>query len=179
MKVLDAGTQLLDDRDVLGYIHDKHHQHATLSALTSANGRTPTSRPANFTHALRTHEQHITHADRPFAGNARYDGEARYLTAVMRRLEGRVQLTKTELLMVVNHRPHVREFLLPMIEDVEARLGEEEQQWIVDTVVDVLGKPGKVGVRDGDGDGEGDDKARKEGEVKEDGKSKGDVEMTG
>lgn len=43
--------------------------------------------------------------------------------------------------MLVNHRPHKRELLLPMIEDVDARFSEDEQQWIVDSVAEVLGVP--------------------------------------
>lgn len=60
----------------------------------------------------------------------------------MTRLDAsKAKLTKTELLMIANHRPHKRELLLPMVEEVDVRFSDEEQQWIVDTVADVLGVP--------------------------------------
>ena len=59
----------------------------------------------------------------------------------MKKLEPRVKLTKTELLMIVNHRPHKRELLLPMIEDIDSRVGEEDQLWMVNTIIEVLGMP--------------------------------------
>lgn len=72
----------------------------------------------------------------------------------MQKLEPRVQLTKTELLMLVNHRPHAEVLLVPMIEDIEARFGEEEQGFIVSTVVEVLGKPNVVTMRQEGGEEE-------------------------
>ena len=62
----------------------------------------------------------------------------------MKKLEPRVKLTKTELLMVVNHRPHKRELLLPMIEDIDSRVSEEDQLWMVETIIEVLGMPAPV-----------------------------------
>jgi len=43
--------------------------------------------------------------------------------------------------MIVNHRPHSTEFLFPLVEDINGRFSEEDQQFIVDTVVEVLGMP--------------------------------------
>lgn len=76
---------------------------------------------------------------------------------LMTRLDGsKAKLTKTELLMIANHRPHKRELLLPMVEEVDVRFSEEEQQWIVDTVVEVLGVPQTATAGDeGQGEQEG------------------------
>ena len=141
MKILDAGSKVLDDHDVLLYIRSKQAQHKSYDAGSKAQNRPKTKRPANFLRALQKHEEHLTHAERPFSNNAKYDDESAFLVALMQALEPRAQLTKTELLMLANHRPHLREFLLPMVEDVDARFDEETQQFIVDTVVEVLGRP--------------------------------------
>ena len=140
MKILDAGTSLLDDRDVLAYIRDKEAQHVAYAQSARKADIPKTKRPANFLRALKKHSEHLSHAERPFKNNDLYDDDSKYLTTLMQKLEPKVQLTKTELLMLVNHRPHKREFLLPMVEDVEARFSEDQQQWIVDTVVEVLGR---------------------------------------
>jgi len=141
MKILDAGTSVLDDRDVLAYIHSKVEHHKTFDAASKEAGRSRTKRPGNFIRALKKHQEHLEHKERPFINNPHYDEEGQYAGKLMERLEPRVQLTKTELLMLVNHRPHVREFLLPMVEDVDTRVKEEDQDWIVEQVIDVLGRP--------------------------------------
>jgi len=141
MKILDAGTSVLDDRDVLAYIHSKHAAHKAFDASSKEANRSRTKRPGNFVRALKKHQEHLEHAERPFINNEHYDGEGQYAGKLMERLEPRVQLTKTELLMLVNHRPHVREFLLPMVEDIDSRVAEEDQDWIVEQVIDILGRP--------------------------------------
>lgn len=53
MKILDAGTEMLDDKDVLKYILDKRAQHKTEDVATKRDGRTKNNRPANYMRALK------------------------------------------------------------------------------------------------------------------------------
>lgn len=170
MKILDAGTQVLDDRDVLAYIREKHAQNSTYAANHKNESKATSKRPENFLRALRRHEEHLNHAERPFRDNDRYDADGEYAVKLMQKmseLDKEKQLTKTELLMLINHRPASREMLLPMVEDIESRFSEEEQEWIVEQVVEVLGQPGATAEEDG------------QAEAGDEGGHKGDVEMAG
>ena len=132
---------MLDDADVLRFIKEKREQHGAEDARAKNEQRPKSKRPYNYMRSLQKHEKHLENAERPFLNNPRYDENGEYLQTLVTRLEEHVKLTKTELLMIANHRPHGRELLLPMIEDIEARFSEEQQQEIVDIVVDVLGRP--------------------------------------
>lgn len=87
------------------------------------------------------HEQHLNDKDRPFLNNPKYDNDSRYLTRLMQTLSPRVQLTKSEYLVLVNQRPYRRAHLAAMIEDIETRFSHDDQNFIRDTVVEVLGLP--------------------------------------
>jgi len=148
---------MLDDADVLRFIKDKRKQHEAENTRAREERRAKTQRPANYMRSLKKHEEYLEHTERPFMNNARYDNDATYLVDLLQKLEPHAKLTKTELLMVANHRPHKRELLLPMIEDIDSRFSEEQQQAIVSVVVDVLGEPsasvengGQVAEADGD-----------------------------
>ncbi|KAF2149449.1 hypothetical protein K461DRAFT_271048 [Myriangium duriaei CBS 260.36] len=133
MKILDAGTKTLSDHDVLTFV----------KAQRAAYAEEPKTfpRPANYLRALQRHQEHLEHHERPFANNTKYDAKGAYALKLMELLEPSVQLTKTELLMLINHRPYKRELLLPMIEDVETRYTDEQQALIVEKVAEVLGMP--------------------------------------
>lgn len=140
MKILDAGTEMLDDRDVLNYIALKRKQHEAEDIDSKHSGLKPAKRPENFLRALKKHEEHLSNPERPFASNPAYDSQGQYLWELMRRLKD-LELTKPELLMLVNHRPYRRSQLQPMIEDVESRYTEAQQERIRVAVVEVLGMP--------------------------------------
>jgi len=145
MKILNAGTELLDDKDVLKYIKDKREQHKAEDQRAKVENRTVTKRPANYLRILKKTEEHLEHFERPFKNNPKYDEDERYLTLLISKLQSRVKLTKPEIIMLLNHRPGSIEFMTPMIEDIDARVpNEEDQQWIVDTVVEVLGVPNRA-----------------------------------
>ncbi|PNS14957.1 DNA-directed RNA polymerase III subunit rpc9 [Sphaceloma murrayae] len=144
MKILDAGTKVLSDHEVLQFILAKRKEHTDEDAAAKAEGRGVFRRPDKFLLALQRHEYHLNHKRRPFLDNASYKPDESHILKLMTTLEPRVQLTKTELLMLVNHRPHNKEMMLPMIEDVDSRYSEEDQLWIVEKVVEVLGEPRPV-----------------------------------
>lgn len=50
-QILDAGTEVLDDADVLKFIREKRAQHKSEDALAKTEGR-KNNRPANYTKAL-------------------------------------------------------------------------------------------------------------------------------
>lgn len=140
---------MLDDYDVLKFIRQKQVQHASDDEAAKSSGLKPVPRPPNYIRALQKHETHLLHPDRPFLSNPAYDDKSLYLTRLMATLSPRVSLTKTEYLVLVNMRPYRRKQLAAMIEDVDARFGVEEQNFIRDTVVAVLGiKEGSEGNED-------------------------------
>ncbi|KAI5209951.1 hypothetical protein E4T39_00488 [Aureobasidium subglaciale] len=156
-KILDAGTEVLDDYDVLKFIRDKRVQIKAEKEQSKEEGRPSTSRPANLMKALQKvrksillaamyralticqHEEHLNDKERPFVNNPRYDNDSRYLNKLMQTLGPRVQLTKSEYLILANQRPYRRSHLAAMIEDADTRFTTEEQNFIRDAVVDILG----------------------------------------
>ncbi|CAD0083242.1 unnamed protein product [Aureobasidium vineae] len=145
MKILDAGTEVLDDHDVLRFIRDKRVQIKAEKEQSKEEGRPNTHRPANFMKSLQKHEEHLSDKDRPFLNNPRYDDNSQYLNKLMQTLGPRVQLTKSEYLILANQRPYRRAHLAAMIEDVDTRFTMEEQNFIRDTVAEILGFPEEEG----------------------------------
>lgn len=95
------------------------------------------------------HEQHLTSPDRPFHNNSLYEDEPLYVNKLVQTLSPRVSLTKTEYLVLVNMRPFRRRHLAAMIEDVDSRFSLEQQNFIRDAVVEILGmKEGLEGNED-------------------------------
>ncbi|KAF1349573.1 hypothetical protein BDV97DRAFT_171167 [Delphinella strobiligena] len=138
MKILDAGTQVLDDYDVLKFIREKKAQHEAEDAAAKTDGR-KTDRPIAYKKALEKHEEHLTSPHRPFINNPHYMPQSLYLTRLMQTLSPIVSLTKTEYLVLANMAPYRRKQLGAMIEDVDARFTVEQQNFIRDVCVRVLG----------------------------------------
>ncbi|KAH0379439.1 hypothetical protein E4T50_08311 [Aureobasidium sp. EXF-12298] len=145
MKILDAGTEVLDDYDVLKFIRDKRAQIKAEKDQAKEEGRPNTHRPANFMKSLQKHEEHLSDKDRPFLNNPKYDNDSQYLNKLMQTLGPRVHLTKSEYLILANQRPYRRAHLAAMIEDADTRFTPEEQNFIRDTVAEILGFPEEDG----------------------------------
>ena len=128
LQVLDAGTKALSDHEVLAFVKTQLATYETEPKNFL--------RPENHRRALLRHRDHLQ--DR-CSDDAEHKAGDDYMFRLMDALEPSVQLTKTELLMLVNHRPTKRELLLPLIEDVETRYSDDQQQLIVDNVAHVLG----------------------------------------
>ncbi|THY24033.1 hypothetical protein D6D01_05735 [Aureobasidium pullulans] len=143
MKILDAGTEVLDDYDVLKFIRDKRAQIKEEKEQSKQEKRPNSYRPANLMKSLQKHEEHLTDKDRPFLDNPRYDNNSQYLNKLMQTLGPRVQLTKSEYLTIANQRPFRRSHIAAMIEDADTRFTMEEQNFIRDAVTDILGIPEK------------------------------------
>ncbi|THZ81378.1 hypothetical protein D6C84_06644 [Aureobasidium pullulans] len=143
MKILDAGTEVLDDYDVLKFIRDKRAQIKEEKEQSKQEKRPNSYRPANLMKSLQKHEEHLTDKDRPFLDNPHYDNDSQYLNKLMQTLGPRVQLTKSEYLTIANQRPFRRSHIAAMIEDADTRFTMEEQNFIRDAVTDILGIPEK------------------------------------
>lgn len=85
------------------------------------------------------HEEHLADEERPFHNNPKYDNDSQYLNKLMQTLAPRVQLTKSEYLVLANQRPYRRSHLSAMIEDIDTRFSVEDQNFIRDVVIEVLG----------------------------------------
>ncbi|THY85343.1 hypothetical protein D6C95_07906 [Aureobasidium pullulans] len=143
MKILDAGTEVLDDYDVLKFIRDKRAQIKEEKEQSKQEKRPNSYRPANLMKSLQKHEEHLIDKDRPFLDNPHYDNNSQYLNKLMQTLGPRVQLTKSEYLTIANQRPFRRSHIAAMIEDADTRFSMEEQNFIRDAVTDILGIPEK------------------------------------
>ncbi|THV86434.1 hypothetical protein D6D27_07644 [Aureobasidium pullulans] len=143
MKILDAGTEVLDDYDVLKFIRDKRAQIKEEKEQSKQEKRPNSYRPANLMKSLQKHEEHLADKDRPFLDNPHYDNNSQYLNKLMQTLGPRVQLTKSEYLTIANQRPFRRSHIAAMIEDADTRFSMEEQNFIRDAVTDILGIPEK------------------------------------
>ncbi|THX78494.1 hypothetical protein D6D05_05338 [Aureobasidium pullulans] len=143
MKILDAGTEVLDDYDVLKFIRDKRAQIKEEKEQSKQEKRPNSYRPANLMKSLQKHEEHLTDKDRPFLDNPHYDNNSQYLNKLIQTLGPRVQLTKSEYLTIANQRPFRRSHIAAMIEDADTRFTMEEQNFIRDAVTDILGIPEK------------------------------------
>ncbi|CAD0094631.1 unnamed protein product [Aureobasidium mustum] len=141
MKILDAGTEVLDDYDVLKFIRDKRAQIKAEKDQAKEEGRPNSHRPANFMKSL----QRYRTSDRSFLNNPKYDNDSQYLNKLMQTLGPRVHLTKSEYLILANQRPYRRAHLAAMIEDADTRFTLEEQNFIRDTVAEILGFPEEDG----------------------------------
>ncbi|KIW02619.1 hypothetical protein, variant 2 [Verruconis gallopava] len=85
---------------------------------------------------------------------------------LVQRLTGReFKLLPSEALMVVNHRPILREELSGLLEELEDRMSEEKQDRLLELVSKELGRvraddgDGANGADDEDDEGEGEDEA--------------------
>ena len=58
LKILDAGTEVLDDYDVLKFIRNKRAQIKTEKEQSKEEGRPNTHRPANFMKSLQKVSHH-------------------------------------------------------------------------------------------------------------------------
>lgn len=123
----------------MNFIKEQQARYDAVDAEAKKSNQPVFPRPENYIHSLKRHLTHLQNVERPFENNEQYDTQSKHINRLMRALEPKVQLTKTELLMLLNHRPTNIDFLLPLIEDVEARYTVEEQQFIVEQVCVVLG----------------------------------------
>ncbi|KXL49448.1 hypothetical protein M433DRAFT_8852 [Acidomyces richmondensis BFW] len=176
MKILDAGTTLLSNADVLHWIQAKRAQHAREDAADKARGIAPTARPSNYLSALKKHERELTSPKYPYrncpaAYAPDYEGMRRFENLFVERIIeplgdkyrgkgmsaaeldktlGKEQemksLTETEMLVVYNLAPRCMELLQPMIENCEERFTSEEQERIVECVMEAY----RYGERKGD-----------------------------
>ncbi|KIW02618.1 hypothetical protein, variant 1 [Verruconis gallopava] len=160
MKIKDPGTQQIPNGLVLHHVTE-------LEAKYIAQKRMNTI-PDNLKAAIRDVKTNLSRpptvhpADQVAAGTI----PKKRVVRLVQRLTGReFKLLPSEALMVVNHRPILREELSGLLEELEDRMSEEKQDRLLELVSKELGRvraddgDGANGADDEDDEGEGEDEA--------------------
>ncbi|KAL2265466.1 hypothetical protein VTJ83DRAFT_6566 [Remersonia thermophila] len=140
MKVLESQNALLSNYEVYQHILDQRRSN-------KANNRRV---PANAHKIMNEVMAYLTTSPSPLANQ---EEKQDYTPEAIPRLLERLreaglpgELTKGELLSILNLRPSSSALLSTAIEDMEERFSEEEQNRIVDIIAEVLGRsdPGEA-----------------------------------
>ncbi|CAD6442212.1 34a7413f-76c0-498e-bef9-158266d19e0a [Sclerotinia trifoliorum] len=127
MKILEAQSATLTNFEVYTHLKDIQTKHRT-------GGR----RPGNLDNVMKELIQYLEEAPSPLAQKP-----CPYKEDTIRNLLEQLRpydLTKAEILMIINHRPTSMENLNIIIEELELRFPDENEQWaIIDIVKEVLG----------------------------------------
>ncbi|KAF7863951.1 hypothetical protein EAF04_006916 [Stromatinia cepivora] len=127
MKILEAQSAILTNFEVYTHLKDTQTKHRT-------GGR----RPGNLDNVMKELIQYLEEAPSPLAQKP-----CPYKEDTIRNLLEQLRpydLTKAEILMIINHRPTSMENLNIIIEELELRFPDENEQWaIIDVVKEVLG----------------------------------------
>ncbi|APA09430.1 hypothetical protein SS1G_12234 [Sclerotinia sclerotiorum 1980 UF-70] len=127
MKILEAQSATLTNFEVYTHLKDVQTKHRT-------GGR----RPGNLDNVMKELIQYLEEAPSPLAQKP-----CPYKEDTIRNLLEQLRpydLTKAEILMIINHRPTSMENLNIIIEELELRFPDENEQWaIIDIVKEVLG----------------------------------------
>ncbi|KAB8304281.1 hypothetical protein MFRU_002g04300 [Monilinia fructicola] len=127
MKILEAQSATLTNYEVYTHLKDIQSKHRT-------GGR----RPGNLDNVMKELIQYLEEAPSPLAQKpCPYKQDTiKTLLAQLRPFE----LTKAEILMIINHRPTTMPNLNNIIEELETRFPDENDQWaILDIISEVLG----------------------------------------
>ncbi|KAA8574902.1 hypothetical protein EYC84_004140 [Monilinia fructicola] len=127
MKILEAQSATLTNYEVYTHLKDIQNKHRT-------GGR----RPGNLDNVMKELIQYLEEAPSPLAQKpCPYKQDTiKALLAQLRPFE----LTKAEILMIINHRPTTMPNLNNIIEELETRFPDENDQWaILDIISEVLG----------------------------------------
>ncbi|PQE06591.1 hypothetical protein CJF31_00009734 [Rutstroemia sp. NJR-2017a BVV2] len=126
MKILEAQSATLTNFEV--YKHLKEIQ---------TKPRTGGRRPGNLDNVVKELLQYLEEAPSPFAEKpCPYNDET--IRTLLERLRP-YNLTKAEVLMILNHRPTNLENLNTIIEEMEFRISDDDQWAVVEIVKEVLG----------------------------------------
>ncbi|ESZ97324.1 hypothetical protein SBOR_2287 [Sclerotinia borealis F-4128] len=127
MKILEAQSATLTNFEVYTHLKDIQNKHRT-------GGR----RPGNLDNVMKELMQYFEEAPSPLAQKpCPYKPDT--IKILLERLRS-FDLTKAEILMIINHRPTSMENLNIIIEELELRFPDENDQWaIIDVVKEVLG----------------------------------------
>lgn len=146
---------MLCDSEVLSFIQEKRAQLTPEDLKPTRKKRHSLARPQNLVGALRRHETYLNSEERPFRDNGLYDKKQTYLMTFMARMEKQIKLTRSEMLMVVNLRPHTAQLLSPLIEEYETRMDDEKREKVLAVIEETLGQAQALNVAGEEGqDGE-------------------------
>ncbi|KAI9648224.1 hypothetical protein NHQ30_002856 [Ciborinia camelliae] len=127
MKILEAQSATLTNFEVYTHLKDIQNKHRT-------GGR----RPGNLDNVMKELTQYLEEAPSPLAQKpCPYKEDT--IKTLLEQLRP-FDLTKAEILMIINHRPTSMVTLNNIIEELEFRFPDENDQWaIIDVVSGVLG----------------------------------------
>lgn len=119
--ILDSGTVVVSNADVLHWVRCKRAQHIRDDAEDKAAGRSKAQRPANFMRSLRKHEQELSDAKHPYTANpGAYEGNNR-----VRAISVFVERCDEELLYPLEEQYRQKGLSL---QDLRAALREEHEK---------------------------------------------------
>ncbi|QSZ37496.1 hypothetical protein DSL72_008594 [Monilinia vaccinii-corymbosi] len=127
MKILEAQSATLTNYEVYTHLQDIQYKHRT-------GGR----RPGNLDNVMKELIQYFEEAPSPLAQKpCPYKGDT--IKTLLQQLRP-FDLTKAEILMIINHRPTTMPNLNNIIEELDTRFPDENDQWaILDIISEVLG----------------------------------------
>ncbi|TVY56221.1 DNA-directed RNA polymerase III subunit rpc9 [Lachnellula cervina] len=144
MKILEAQSATLTNYEVYTHLVDQGNRYQDIRkyAEKDKNGKIPENvvrRPGNLWTLRKELLEYFREAPSPLACQPipYNDGTIRTLLKELRRWE----ITKGEVIMMLNLRPTTLENLNSIIQEMEGRFGEEDQTGILDVITRVLGKP--------------------------------------
>lgn len=144
MKILESQNALLSNFEVYQHIVDQRARNKTQNRRV----------PGNAHHIMNEVVAYLSKKPSPLEDQETQTYSAAAIPSLLEKLrEANLpsELTKGELLSILNLRPSSSALLSTAIEDMEERFSEEEQNTIVDIIGEVLGRPetGEGGEEDG------------------------------
>ncbi|KAF2458686.1 RNA polymerase Rpb4-domain-containing protein [Lineolata rhizophorae] len=131
MKILETQSAVLTNYEVQAHLQDMQARYQAQDEA-QPNGK---PKPSNLDAVMKDVITYLVDENSPLAAPSYYSEEA--VKELYARLE-KFNLTKAELLMILNLRPKFSA-LDPIIEEADVRFSEEQLQEIVDIIRDVLG----------------------------------------
>ncbi|KAK4247109.1 RNA polymerase Rpb4-domain-containing protein [Corynascus similis CBS 632.67] len=134
MKILESQNALLSNYEVYQHIIDQRKRNKAQNRRVPANA-----------HQIMT--EVVTYLSAKPSPLEKQEETQAYSAAAINRLFERIreanlpsELTKSELLSILNQRPSSTALLSTAIEDMEERFSDEDQNRIVDIIAEVLGR---------------------------------------
>lgn len=175
MKILESQNALLSNYEVYQHIVDQRKRNKTQDRRLPGNAHHVLTEVSSYTISLSRkqktkNKQVFTYLSTKPSPLAQQETTQAYSGAAIARLMEKLrtadlpsELTKGELLSILNVRPSSTALLSTAIEDMEERFGDDEQNTIVEIIGEVLGVDEPVEGEGGEEDAEGEMDA--EGEV--------------
>jgi len=150
MKIVDAGTQQLPNGLILHHITELESKYASQNRLSTI--------PPNLRAALRDVKTCLSRPPTANPEDVILHGKIprRNIVILTQKLVNNFKLLPSEALMIINHRPVTKEELAGLIEELEDRMDEENQDKLLEAVGKELGNVRAADVGNGAVNGDAD-----------------------